>query len=401
MNHAVNDSSSFLLSSLFPIVLAEFGISVLQVAILISVGNLVSVVGQPLVGRYSEGADPRKLLAVGIATVSVSVFTFVLSTGFYSLLASLVLLRVGSSFFHPVGVSAVSRAYSGPDLDRAMGIQSAFGNLGIFLVFVSAAPVYLAFGWKSTFMLFALVGALDVAITLILLRVPKIVTSRAPGVAATPNADRKYEKRKKSGLLGTPMFFLGTTFVSGGCFTLVLNYTNILLESGNGVSVSAANTIVAGWVGFAFLGAISTGRWPNVMRRISLLALIFLLSAVSIFLFGLVSGSLGLAIPLLLFNGFILSATYPLTYSELSDFLADRPETRGRAFGAIFSAQTIGGAAFAFVTGLLSEHFGLASAYLMAGVAMLVGAAMVVNWARRTESGSSAGKARVWATARE
>jgi hypothetical protein len=32
---------------------------------------------------------------------------------------------------------------------------------------------------------------------------------------------------------------------------------------------------------------------------------------------------------------------------------------------------------------------------------MLVGAAMAVNWARRTESGSSAGKARVWATTRE
>ena len=384
MNHAVNDASVYLLSSLFPIVLLNFGLSVFQVGVLVSVGYLVSVVGQPLVGRYSEGADPKILLAIGIAIISISVFTFVISTGFDSLLASVILLRAGSSFYHPVGVSAVSRTYSGQNLDRAMGIQSAFGNFGIFLVFVAAAPIYAALGWKATFVLFGVVAALDVAITLAVLRIPRLVGQRA-----SKNQDSPARNRHR---FGTPFFFLGTTFISGACFTLVLNYTNILLQSEDHVSVFVANAAVAGWIGFAFLGAVSTGRWPRVMRRVSLLAFVFFLSAVTILFFGFVSANLLVAVPLLMINGFVLSGTYPLTYSELSDFLEDSPETKGRSFGALFSAQTIGGSIFAFVTGYLSESFGILSAYFVAGILMLVGFGMALAWSRRS-IGTHAGHA--------
>ncbi len=375
MNHAVNDGSVYLLSSLFPVVLANFDLSVLQVGVLVGAGYLVSVIGQPIVGRYSEGANPRKLLALGVAIVSASVLSFVLSTDFSSLLASVILLRVGSSFFHPVGVTAVSRAYTGAGLDRAMGIQSAFGNLGIFSVFVFAAPVYLALGWKATFILFALLGVLDVAITLAVLKVPTLADKR-PGERIDPKVPRR-------GLLGTPLFFLAVTFISGACFAVIVNYTNILLQSESHLAVSAANVAVAGWIGFAFLGAVSTGKWPRVIRRPSLLALAFLVSASTIVALSFVANNPLLAVPVLLVNGFMLSATYPLTYSELSEFLEGSPESKGRSFGAIFSAQTIGGSVFGLVSGYLAVAFGLASAYLAVGLLMFAGAAISLNWARR------------------
>jgi MFS transporter, FSR family, fosmidomycin resistance protein len=375
MNHAVNDGSVYLLSSLFPIVIANYGLSVLQVGVLVGAGYLVSVVGQPIVGRYSEGADPRKLLALGIGIISVSVLSFVLSTDFSSLLASVVLLRVGSSFFHPVGVSAVSRTYAGAGLDRAMGIQSAFGNFGIFSVFVSAAPVYLAFGWKTTFILFALLGVLDVAVTLAILKVPTSA-DRRPGERVDPQVPQR-------GLLGTPLFFLAVTFISGACFALIVNYTNILLQSESHLAVFTANVAVAGWIGFAFLGAVSTGRWPRVIRRSSLLALAFLVSASTIVALSFVANNPLLAVPVLLVNGFMLSATYPLTYSELSEFLENSPDTKGRSFGAIFSSQTIGGSVFGLLSGYLAVAFGLTSAYLAAGLLMFAGAVISLNWARR------------------
>jgi MFS family permease len=58
LNHATNDGSVYLLSSLFPIVLSIFDISVLQVGIIVAIGYLVNVLFQPVVGRYSEGRDP-------------------------------------------------------------------------------------------------------------------------------------------------------------------------------------------------------------------------------------------------------------------------------------------------------------------------------------------------------
>ncbi len=382
MNHAVNDGSVYLLSSLFPIVLTVFGLSVIQVGILVGVGYLISVIGQPIVGRYSERADPRKLMAVGIAIISASVLSFVVSTGFYSLLASVVLLRVGSSFYHPVGVSAVSKAYSGTGLERAMGIQSAFGNMGILFVFVSAAPIYLALGWKATFVLFAIVGAVDVAVTLGAFKIPQADDPPPPKVEAS--------QAKGRSPFGIPTFFLATAFVSGGSYAVVLNYGNLLLETQGHIGVFLANLAVSGWILLAFLGAISTGRWPLVIRRPVLLSLTYFVSAATIVVLSVVSSNLLFAVPLLLINGFALSATYPMTYSELSDFLAVTPETKGRSFGAIFSAQTIGGSALGLAAGYLSTAYGFPSAFLVAGVLLLLGSVMALAWARRSASPAKA-----------
>src|SRR3989442_7183851 len=167
MNDAVNDGSVYLLSSLFSVVISLFGLSVLQVGILVGLGYLVSVILQPVVGRYSEGRDPKKVLALGIAIVSAAVASFVLATDFLTLLGSALLLRVGSSFFHPVGFSAVSKEYRGARLGHVMGFQGRFGNLGILLAFQTSAPLYLLLGWKATFLAFALVGVVDVAATLL------------------------------------------------------------------------------------------------------------------------------------------------------------------------------------------------------------------------------------------
>src|SRR5206468_7509271 len=80
LNHATNDGSVYLLSSLFPIVLALFNISVFQVGIIVALGYLVNILFQPVVGHYSEGRDPGKLLAIGISIIAVSVISFVFAT---------------------------------------------------------------------------------------------------------------------------------------------------------------------------------------------------------------------------------------------------------------------------------------------------------------------------------
>lgn len=373
MNHAVNDGCVYLLSSLFPVVLALFDLSVFEVGVLVAAGYLVSVILQPVVGRYSEGKDPRKLLAVGISIISVSILSFVLSNGFFSLLASLLLLRVGSSFYHPVGVSAISTTYSGSWLDRAMGFQSAFGNLGILLVFVLAAPVYLAVGWRWTFVIFAVVGFVDVVLTLALF-------SRT---ASSPPASRTDDPSPNNhgGVLGIPFFFAASMFISGGAFAVLLNYSNIFLESQFAAGVSVANLIVGGWIAAAFIGAISTGRWAGGMSRTRLLGSIFVVASVTVLALSFTT-SIALFIPLLLLNGFALSATYPLGYSELTDYLKDDPGKKGRAFGVVFSAQTVGGSALGLATGYIAGVSGIGTAFLIVGLLTLLGATLAFNWGR-------------------
>src|SRR5205807_10138029 len=136
----------------------------------VALGYLVNILFQPVVGHYSEGRDPGRLLAIGISIVTISVISFIFAIGFLTLLASVILLRLGSSFFHPVGISTISNSYSGPSLQKSMGFQSAFGNVGYLLVFLISAPLYLAVGWRATFIVFAIWTLADVVLTLTFLR---------------------------------------------------------------------------------------------------------------------------------------------------------------------------------------------------------------------------------------
>jgi MFS transporter, FSR family, fosmidomycin resistance protein len=371
VNHFVNDGSVYLLSSLFPVVVVLFGLSVLQLGVIVGVGYLVNVVFQPLVGRYSEGRRPRDMLVVGITVVALAVFSFIFASGFYALLLSVVALRVGSSFYHPVGVSAVSATYEGPRLDSAMGFQSAFGNLGILAVFLASAPIYIAFGWKAAFAAFGVLGAADVALTLLLFGAER---SRPRNAGAA--------ERAGGGRLGVPVFFLATMFLSGGAYAVILNFANIFLEQGSSVGVVAADAVVAAWVASAFVGAILVGRLTARMERGRLLSAAYLVSAVTALVIATASHEIAVEAVVLVVNGFALSATYPITYSALSDHLGSRAGERGSSFGIIFSAQTVGGAALGLLAGYISDAFGLSVAFLAVAALLFFGGVFALSWSR-------------------
>jgi MFS family permease len=370
LNHFVNDGSVYLLSSLFPVVVVLFGLSGLQLGVIVGVGYLVSVVFQLLVGRYSEGRRPRNMLVAGIAIVAVAVTSFVFASGFYSLLISVVALRIGSSFYHPVGVSAVSSIYEGPELDSAMGFQSAFGNLGILTVFLASAPIYVAFGWQAAFAAFGALGAVDIALTLSLFGSVRKVQETA-SVGGTENRH-----------LGVPVFFLSTMFLSGGAYAVVLNFSNLFLQQG-GMGVVSADVMVAAWVASAFVGAILVGRLTARVERGLLLAVTYAVSAATAVLIVVAQHSVAVEIVVLAVNGFALSATYPITYSALSSHIAGRPETGGRSFGVIFSAQTVGGAVLGLLAGYVSDAFGLSVAFLLVAALLMFGGALSLSWSRR------------------
>ena len=376
LNHATNDGSVYLLSSLFPIVLALFNISVFQVGIIVALGYLVNILFQPVVGHYSEGRDPGKLLAIGISIIAVSVISFVFATDFLSLLASVILLRLGSSFFHPVGISTISKSYGGPRLQKSMGFQSAFGNVGVLLVFLTSAPLYLEVGWRATFVVFAVWTLADVILTLTLLRGRHSAASDDP---QTPSSSKPQTKRT------IPLFFVLAAFISGGTYAVILNFANIFLGTRAHLDVSQANLIVSAFIAFASLGAIATGGSTRFVPTNVLLAISYLVAACSVAAFTLLSGNAILATITLLATGFSISATYPLTYTELSRYLGSIGQQSGRSFGVLSSGQTIGASILGLASGYVSQFFSLEVSFASVAMLALVGSVSAAFWIKRRE----------------
>ena len=377
LNHMVNDGSVYLLSSLFPIVVSLFALSAVQVGMIVGVGYLTSVIFQAVIGRYSENRSSRNLLAIGMAIICVSVVSFVFATGFFTLLGSVVVLRLGSSFFHPVGVSAVSRSYEGSRQEKALGFQSAFGNLGILIVFLASVPVYTIIGWRATFIGFAIVLAFDIVVTLALFKNPPPASRRdIPRGRSNRSSDHK-------DLIGIPFFFVATMIISGGSYAVALNFANLLFQGQIHLTAFLSNVLVSVWVISAFVGAISTGRWAGGVQRGTHLTLAYLFAALSIIAFTYVSGNLPFLFLTLIANGFMISATYPLVYSELSKHLENEPERKGRSFGIIFSAQTIGSSLVGFASGYISQMLGLPIAFVSVGILTFMGSVLAFIWSRR------------------
>ena len=140
--HAANDGTVVLVPTLLPIAAQLFHFGYLELGILVAAGYAVNVVVQPLVGRFYNQVEAGTLLACGIGVMAISTIIIAYSNSYASLLAGAVVLRIGSSFYHPVGPSIVSRVYSGTRVDHIMGIQSGFGDLGSFLMFLTASVLY-------------------------------------------------------------------------------------------------------------------------------------------------------------------------------------------------------------------------------------------------------------------
>ena len=373
LNHATNDGSVYLLSSLFPIVLVLFNISVFQVGIIVALGYLVNILFQPVVGHYSEGRDPGRLLAIGISIVTISVISFIFAIGFLSLLASVIILRLGSSFFHPVGISTISKSYGGPRLQKSMGFQSAFGNIGVLLVFLISAPLYLAVGWRATFIVFAIWTLADVVLTLTILR------GRYPAASddhRTPSSSKPQTKRT------IPLFFVLAAFISGGSYAVILNFANIFLGTRAHLDVPQANLIVSAFIAFASLGAVATGGGTRFVPTNVLLAISYVVASGSIAAFTLLSGNAILATITLLATGFSISATYPLTYTELSRYLGSIGQQSGRSFGVLSSGQTIGASILALASGYVSRFLSLEVSFGSVAILALIGSVSAAFWIR-------------------
>ena len=378
MNHAVKDGSVYLLSSLFPVVLGLFTISLFQVGVLVATGYLVSVICQPIVGRYGENKDPSKLLAVGIALIAVSITSFIYSTGFTTILASVVVLRIGSSFFHPIGMATVSRTYAGARLQHSMGFQSASGNLGVLLVFLTAGTIYTLLGWQLTFILCTTVAVTDVIVTLAALRQHNVPTPEYPTLT-------KLVEEISPNRFRIPLYFLGIAFVSGGSYAVILNFANIFLgQHQPQLSVSQIDLVVSAFIASAFLGALSAGVWTRYAKTTSSLATSYALSATAIILFAIFPGNLSIATVALLACGFTISATYPLTYTELSNHIMKNPFRTSSSFGALSSAQTIGASVLGLATGLIIPILGTSSPFLTVGIIMILASIATAYWTRQT-----------------
>ena len=343
--HLTNDAAVTVMAGQITVLQRELVFGYVDTGLLTAVALLVTVIAQIAFGHNADRRDPARFLAFGIAFLGLASLAITTAASFLPFLGLVALSRIGSAFYHPVGISWIGRAYGGRELDRAMGFQSSFGDVGVILGIASGAILGSSLGWRVPFLLWGALNLVAVVIGLSLSRGRSTVSQHA----SEPRQRVEYRS-----VLRDVRYWIFPIAIGGAAFNVVTIFGPVLVKDGFGQSDAVAGVSIALWILAGSIAAFYFGRLSARFGRYRTLLAAYL----ALTLATLAAATMGFSITLLALwtLGSLLFITYPAVFSYISE--ASRAGVQGAAFGVIFGFQLVGGAAAAYAAGFLAEAFG-------------------------------------------
>jgi MFS family permease len=360
--HALTDAASVITPMVFPLLLTQNYLiaNYSQIGFLSNLGLLTSLAVQFLVVRISFRSEYRTMMIFSGLGLCASMAVIPFARTFGMLLLFFLLLRVFTSFYHPIVIAWISksRAGSGRELDDAMGIQSGSGNLGVGLAYLTVGFLAQRWGWRTPFYVWALFGLVLAGLGSWALRGVSSRSEERPSLspAAWWNSLRSIKRF-------VPGFFFG-----GAGWSVAVYYAPSLLNHKFGIPMGQTGLFLALWVGLGTVTGYGYGVWSRRFGRKT----VFLASvggaAASLVLLGLAPTKALAVTGLLAFGGFLL-----MTYPSLHTFVGSTVPASGQtmAFSWVSNIQMLSGAAVSLVAGVMSDVIGIRFPFIFTGALTL------------------------------
>ena len=360
--HALTDAATVVVPTIFPILYSrEFLIkSYSQIGLLSNLGLVATFLIQFLVVRISYRHEYRTMLLASGLGLCISMALIPFARTFAVLLLLFLVLRIASSFYHPVMIAWISRsrAGSGKELDDAMGIQSGSGNLGVILAYLTVGFLAQKWTWQTPLYVWSLFGLGLGAIGLFMLRGISSKAGTRPSLKASSWA---------RSLVGIKRYIPGF-FFGGMGWSVTVYYAPSLLNHKFGIPMGRTGLFLALWIGMGTVTGYGYGVWSRRFGR----KRVFLTSlggaVVSLFLIGFARHQALAVAGLVAFGGFLLM-TYPSLHTFVGSTVPESGQTQ--AFSWVSNLQLLSGAVISLAAGFLSDAVGIQFPFILAGVLTL------------------------------
>ncbi len=324
-------------------------------ALAIAVQQIVWGLSQPVAGAISDRFGAARTLAAGsvlyglalvLMSTAGSASMLILSAGF------LVGLAIGAASFAVV-LSAVGRMV--PPLRRtmALGVVSAVGSLGQFVLIPVVRVRIDATSWESTAVVLAVIAVAAIAFT------PAVRGRAADFVTADASSNpsrRPLRSELRRAARARPYLLLnGAFFVCGFHVTFIATHLPSYSED-LGQAGSAASTALALVGLFNVFGSLAAGWLGARYSNTRLLAGIYGLRALVIAAFVMVPASTAVTIGFGAAMGVLWLSTVPLTSALVTQQFGTAHA--GTLFGIVFLSHQLGAFAGAWMGGELADATG-------------------------------------------
>ncbi len=354
--HVFNDASVVTLPTIFPLLYTQGYLikRYADIGALMLVGLAVSILFHFFVGHWAKGRHYRPLLFLGVLTVGLFLWLTPYARSFGMLLLFYVGVRIGSSIYHPVGVSWVTHSFGGRLFDRAMGIQSAFGDVGVLAAFLGTGYLAQHYGWSVPLHVWGALCAAGAFAGLVLSR----------GTNGADDAGDESEAVSWRETILDQRRLVVPAVVGGVAWGINMAYAPSLLNHRLGAPISLTGIILGGWIAAGVAASLTYSRIAARIGRHGVIALGFSATAVSTLLIGL-STNLALTAALIAIFGYALLLTFPALLTLVG--ASAKSKNRTAAFSLIANLQIVGNAVFVFVSGFMSDAWGIHTPFLMLG----------------------------------
>ena len=374
--HASSHFGHLLLPPLFPVFMAEFGLSFSQLGALMSVFFVVSGIGQASAGFVVDKVGARPMLFAALTLFALASLLASTVTGYSGLIMVAALAGLANATFHPVDFTILNQRVSTPRLGHAFSAHGLTGNLGW-----AAAPVFFATftavsNWRTAYLVAALlyVGVL----ALMWLQRDKLKTQAVEHHADTP-AEHSMAFMKLPVVWWCFAFFLLSTMT----LAVVQSFSVSILKAMHGISFESATLTLTAYMLCGALGMF-VGGFVAAKSRHSDRVVALSMSAGALLLALCGTGFLGatLTMVVLAATGFAVGIGGPSRDMMIKK--ATPKGATGRVYGLVYSGLDTGFAISPLIFGVFMDRGWYGATLLGAAVVLSLSVVAALGVGQRT-----------------
>ena len=356
--HFLNHVYIGALSPFLPLIQAELLLTYTEIGIITSAAVVAMTISHFAVGylgdRGSRWRDAFITVSVLLSAAAMILTSY--STGFLVLAVFQLFLGIGASGYHPSVFPALAEKFPQKDLAKATGIQAMGGLIGMAMIpFLGVTFLVWFGGWRPSLIALGLIG--------FIMFIPFILLMRKSRVGYEEGfIDKEEECEGADGW--TKNYFLSLLLM--GLRGMSFRSTSLLMP----LYLFETYTVDLIWAGYLTTIMLSAGLVGEIVasilsdrmgKRVPFLVISTGLVTPALLLLNY-SLSEGVLIIMLIVIGFFFYLGVPPNTAYLTE-ISPR-ESRGLAFGLLFSVGAIPGAISPIIFGIIGDAYGLPASIL-------------------------------------
>ena len=357
--HMMSHAYYIVLPPMFPTLVAAFGITYLEIGLVVSCFALAAGITQTPIGFLVDRIGARPVLIAGIVLEAGGIALMGIADHYWQLIVFGTIAGFGHTVFHPADYAILSNLVRRERLGRAFSFHSAAGYAGFALSPIFVTTIAAVWHWRAAFLL---IGAIGLAFALVLALNTQLLGAGATAEPSeTPNARQKQAMSLNDGirlLLSIPvmmcfLYFLLYQMGFGGVRSFLVAGLGEIYGMPEVIGAAVLSTyMVGGIVGILSGGLVADRFGPQIWTALGTLVPAGFLIA----MIGTIQLHFMLLVAVLALAGFLIGLLVPSRDLLLRSVTPDG--SMGKVMGFASTGSSIGGALIPLLLGFVMDQYG-------------------------------------------